>query len=306
MTSRNVTQDHAPAAGEPPSLDAVELWLTATVERDYIARSVFTGVRAMAAAASRANATLHYLTKHQAQELLDDAQSRIRVVSKGLKVAFGAHAENLLRGLAQAAERRALSEASSPACTYRSEMSEHWRGSKEQLRAIGIALEGPYPGEPGGNPRCVYDRDARGWRVRISRASRTWADVFDVHIEVPNEVRAEAVRAQLKAKAEQRRLDHLRTMPTTPEAYRERVAGLFLRVAVAVQTEMEPDDGFRYTPEAVEAFVEMARDAYWFLKEGQTSGTSPRDALTRALVSNAKADHSLQRFLSNVRPDATH
>lgn len=293
-------------ATDVPDLDSVVLWLTLTIERDYIERGVFRAYRAETAAASRANATLHYLTRDQAQALLDDAEARRLDTYKSLKVAFNAHAANLRSALDEAKGRRAKFEATEPVCTYRSEWSENWRGTKEQLKSIGVALEGPYPGEQGGKERWAQTRDQRGYKVRITRASTTWPGLFLADIEVPEEVRKKMREAEKQTTAEKERLQRLKTLPATPDKFREEVAKTFWMFASATKAQMQAKDGYRFTDGVVEEFMDAVSEAYWAIKDGQTVGRSPREKLEQVLCANAKADVPLQRFLSSFRPDAAH
>jgi hypothetical protein len=293
-------------ATDAPDLDSVVLWLTLTIERDYIERGVFRAYRAETAAASRANATLHYLTCDQAQALLDDAEARRFDAYKSLKVAFNAHAANLRSALDEAKGRRAKFEATEPVCTYRSEWSENWRGTKEQLKSIGVALDGPYPGEQGGKERWAQTRDQRGYKVRITRASTTWAGLFLADIEVPEDVRKKMQEAKKEADAEKERLQRLKTMPATADKFREDVAKTFWMFASATKAQMQAKDGYRFTDEVVEEFMDAVSEAYWSIKNGQTAGRSPREKLQQVMCAKAKSDKSLQRFLSSFRPDAAH
>lgn len=299
----NGRESHSTAV---PDLDAVVLWLTLTIERDYIERGVFRAFRTETASASRANATLHYLTQAEAQALLDDAEVRRLDVYKSLKVAFNAHASNLRAALEEAQKRRAKWEAAEPVCTYRSEWSENWRGTKEQLRSLGIALDGPYPGEQGGKERWAQTRDRRGYKVRITRASTTWPGLFLADIEVPKDVRDKMRESEKQAAAEKERLQRLKTLPATPDKYREEVAKTFWMFASATKAQMQAKDGYRFTDEVVEEFMDAVSEAYWAIKDGQTVGRSPRDKLQQVLCAKAKADVPLQRFLSSFRPDAAH
>jgi hypothetical protein len=285
---------HSPRA---PDLDAVVLWLTRMIERDYIERGVFPACRAETAAASRTSSSLHYLTQVQAQALLDDAEVRRLQSHKSLKVAFKAHASNLRAAIEEATARRAKWEATKPVCRFRSEWSEGWRGTKEQLRSLGIALDGPYPGEQGGGKRWAQTNDRRGYRVRITKASTIWPGLFFADIEVPEEVRK-------KTRAEEERLQRLKKLPPTPDKFREDVAKTFWYFTSAIKTQMQSEEGYRFTDEAVEDFMDAVSEAYRAIKEGQTVGRSPREKLQQVLCANAKADKPLQRFLSSFGPDA--
>ena len=302
----------APTLGVPPSatdatdLDSVVLWLTPTIERDYIERGVFRAYRAETAAGSRANATLHFLTHDEAQALLDDAEVRRLETHKSLKAAFNAHAANLRMAIDEASTRRASLEATEPVCKYSSEMFERWRGSKEQLRSLGIWCDTPYPGEAGGK-RWMQARDRRGYKVRITRASTIWAGLFDADIELPAEVREAKREKQRAVKEERARLQELKTMPATPDKFRSAVADSFWSwVCGVVKPQMESKDGYRFAPDVVDEFIETVTEAYWALREGETIGCSPRKRLQQVLCANAKADAPLQRFLSGLRPNDAH
>jgi hypothetical protein len=253
----------------------------------------------------RANTTLHYLTPDDAQVLLDDAKAGCLDTRKGIKVAFKAHAANLRVALNEARGRAARLAAAEPVCMYRRAWAEEWCGTKAQLRSIGVALDGPYPGEQGGAERFTRTLDKRGFKVNIARDTK-WPGLYRARIKMPQEAQEQRREAEKKAEAERERLRRLKTLPATADKYRESVAGTFWACVCAVGNGMQAEDGYRFTTDAIEEFMDAARDAYWAIKDGETQGRSPREKLQRVLCANAKADASLQSFLSSLRTDGAH
>lgn len=60
-----------------------------------------------------------------------------------------------------------------PLDAYSDLYHERYEGTKEQLAAVGIPTEKPFPGEPGGPPRGMTVVDALGRKWKIGRAWRT-------------------------------------------------------------------------------------------------------------------------------------
>lgn len=292
------------ANADRPSLDAVVLWLTPTIEHDYVRRGVFEAIRTANASVARANATLHYLTLDQAQELLIDADSRRLSAHKSLKTAFNAHAVKLRAAIEEARTRPAMWGSSKVVCLSRSSRYEQWRGTKEQFKTLGIALNGPYPGEPGGNKGWAITQDRRGFKVCLSRASTTWPGLYLAEIELPADGSDTAIGGNTEASNADERARRLGRLPDTADKFRDGVAKTFWMLAGATKAQMRPKDGYRFTDEAIELFMVAAYDAYLALKEGKTTGVSPRSALQAMRLSDARADSTLQRLLSTLRPGA--
>jgi hypothetical protein len=177
-----------PRADAAPPLDTVLLWLTTTVERDFDERGAFPRLRHAHAKAYRGAATLHYLTADEAEKVLEDATVREQSVRRGTRNAYAAHIKSIQAAMKEAAERPSVFASLEPVSTYKSEHAERWRGTKEQLKAHGIQLGGPWPNEPGGKERWAQARDSRGYKTSITRVSTIWPGLYEAYITMPREV----------------------------------------------------------------------------------------------------------------------
>jgi hypothetical protein len=185
------------------------------------------------------------------------------------------------------------------------------RGTKEQLQARGFGAGQGFPGEPGCNVRKVTAADPKtGSEVRIELLRPSdWCGVqprFEVVVRRSKAEQESLEAAKKKDEAERRRLERLKTMPDTRDKYREDVAQTFWTCVSVTKAQMESKDGYRFTSEVVEEFMELATEAFWTIKDGDTSGGSPRQKFQQVMSANAKANKPLQRFLSAIRDDESH
>lgn len=311
MADANATCGSGPErlANAMPSLDAVLLWVTPVVERDYAARGVFPNIRSDRATHARANATLHPLTRPDAQVVLADAEGRLARATKGAQVAYKAHAENLREAIKEAKSRRSEFEAADPVCTDKSPWSETWQGTKKQLQAMGIGIAFALPGEPGGNPRTASTRDRRGYAVRIKRASTVWTDFYEAYISIPETPRTpvDATKSERRGAVDDLIIARLKAMPATPEKFKGDVATNFSIHIATTARAMRGEGGFRFTDEAIDKFVQAAIVAMSALHNGDTEGLAPLETMRGVLCARAKDDEPLQRFLASldVDPKAT-
>jgi hypothetical protein len=285
-------------------LDAVVLWLTVTIERDYGVRSVLPRLRSGNAIGSRANATLHLLSIAEARAALEDAELRQSQVAGSVKTAFKAHADNLRAAIKQASTRPAEHAAEKPMCLHRGEWRENWRGSKEQFQRMGIGAGLAFPGEPGGKRWC-RTRDRRGFLVRITKASELWPNVYEACIEIPQAERNARAQDSKSLKADKDAIERLKSLPDTAEKFRADVADTFRLFVDVMARTMRAKDGFRYTEEAIDDFLDVIRDASETLAVGQTEGRPPAEKLQQALGAQAKANGPLQAFLAIQRAHAS-
>lgn len=209
---------------QTPHVETVILGISVTIERDYIQRGVFPALRNQNAVSWSGSTGFHHLTIDEAEALLEDARAcRESAVNGGTTNAYSSHVRALENTIKEARTRKATLEAKEPVCERKSEYSEHWHGTKEQLLAIGICLDGPWPGEPGGKLRWAKTTDKRGYPASLSRYSATWG-TYRVRIEIPQEERRgkedEEQRAKKRDEA-QRSLDH---MPYSADSFRRDIA----------------------------------------------------------------------------------
>ena len=240
----------APAA---PPLDTVLLWLTNTVERDFELRGVFPRLRRAHGMAFRGAATLHYLSDSEAAAVLADAEerARARLIPWRTWNAFREQFKNLQAAMKEAAERTAMFAGAEPVCVYKYDSQECWRGTKDQFKALGIQLAGPWPREPGGNRRFAKTRDSRGYKTFVTRSSPAWPDLYNAKISIPVEVwrqkQAEKPKGEEAARAKRR----LATMFDSKDAFRAHVVdGMRQMVRFALDEASKPADWHGYTLDA--------------------------------------------------------
>jgi hypothetical protein len=207
------------ASGVPP-LDTVLLWLTTTVERDFGERGAFPRLRNARAQACSGAATLHYLSADEASAVLDDAIAREKSVRRGTRNAYAAHIKNVQAAMTEAAERPAVFAAPAAACVYKSEHAERWRGTKDQLKAHGIRLDGLWPHEPGGKRRAAPGRDSRGYKASITRFSTVWPGLYEAYITIPYEVWGPTHNENQKANEVDLARRNLASMPNSVDDFR--------------------------------------------------------------------------------------
>ena len=170
--------------GESPPSDAVEIWLTNTVERDYADRGVFPELRRHNARVSQSAGCLHLVTSAQAGALLIDARRRVLNVAAGLKNAYNAQILACERSIQEAVDRHALLSGPSAQCTRESETCEVWLGTKAQLLAKGVRLEGPWPRELNGKRWCLA-LDWRGRKCTVAPYSLLWSGLlYEVFVDM--------------------------------------------------------------------------------------------------------------------------
>jgi hypothetical protein len=243
-----------------PGLDDVVVWLTFTLERDYARRGVFPAVRRSKAVHERAGAYLFYLTQTGARALFDDAEAHRNLSSGGVKHAYTNLIKRLATAISEAEDRRKIFEARGPHCEYRSEYSEHWVGTKDQLATLCLKFDGPWPGEPGGNKRWVKATDARGYPTSLSKHSEMWG-TYMARIDVPREVRmSEEDKRQIDL-ARGKAQANLDALPKTVEEFRRsqmQLAREFL--GVVIKPGPVEAHGYSWPEESVCAIL-MAADA---------------------------------------------
>lgn len=205
---------------QTPHVETVILGLSMTIERDYIQRGVFPALRNQNAVTWSGSTGFHHLTIDEAEALLEDARARLESAFKWLKNAYSSHVRALGGAIKEAKTRRGKLETKEPFCEYKDENCEFWHGTKEQLLAIGICLDGPWPGEPGGKLSWAKATDKRGYPLRLSRYSTTWGTTYRVRIEIPQQDRrgkeVEEQRAIKRYEAQIR----LRDMPSSADGFR--------------------------------------------------------------------------------------
>lgn len=237
-----------PSAGTAPPLDTVLLWLTTTVERDFEERGAFPRLRHAQARAFRAAATLHYLTADEADAVLEDAIAREQSVRRGTRNAYSAHIKGVQAAMKEAAERPAVFASQDAVCAYKSEHAERWRGTKDQLKAHGIGLNGPWPHEPGGKELWAQARDSQGYKTSITRFSTVWPGLYEARITIPYEVWGPKHSEKPKANEADLAKRNLASMPGSADNFRAHlVDSMRMMARISLDMAMTPATYHGYT-----------------------------------------------------------
>lgn len=237
-----------PSAGGAPPLDAVLLWLTTTVERDFEERGAFPKLRHAHAQAYRGAATLHYLSADEAGAVLEDAMAREKSVRRGTRNAYAAHIKSIQAAMKEAAERPSVFASKEPVSSYMSEHAERWRGTKDQLKAHGIQLDGPWPHEPGGKERWAQARDSRGYKTSITRFSTIWPGLYEAYITIPYEIWGPKHNEKPKANEADLVKRNLASMPGSADDFRAHlVDSMRMMACISLDMAVKPATYHGYT-----------------------------------------------------------
>ena len=247
----------------PPSLDTVFVSLSFTIEKDYIARGVFSALRHGNAIELKGNGSLHFLTQDEAEALLEDAAARKESARGSMLAGYGSHIRNLTSAIEQAKARRAIFAAPAALQTYKSDYSEEWRGTKEQLQAIGFRLAGPWPTEPGGKTRWSKATDGKDHDVHITRhwGYDNWPWLFEARFDyLDSELPPKPIDTQRQKKLSMAKLE-LEAIPKSAEDFRwECIEDIRRSLSCGIRYRSGQRDGERFhgytlTDEAVEAIL---------------------------------------------------
>lgn len=239
---------------EPPPVDTVLFWLSRRVEQDFVRRGVFPNLRYGNAKGFQGGATLHYLSPSEAAIVLADAVER-HEPSNGANAlngydrrSFTDHIAMLRSAMEEAEQRRLEFQATELVCRRRDDDRECWTGTKEQLGALGIHLDGPWPREPGGKRRWAKTRDGRGYTTHITVCSTMWPGRFEARIEIPYDVQTrKAASARTIANAD-RAARTLEEMPASEGDFRNLVInGLCRAINWDLKMRWAPSDWHGYT-----------------------------------------------------------
>lgn len=180
-----------------PPLDTLVLRLSDPIERDLERRAVFPALRRARAVSLDENQSTHYLSPEAAQAVLEDALACAQSAPGTLRVTYGGHVFNLRAAFAEAAARVAAFEAPAAVCTCDNRTWRIWRGTREQLEAVGVYLRGPWPTEPGGK-RWAVARGAEGRHTILKPAIPPWPGLLEARIDIRSRPRTVAPRVASK------------------------------------------------------------------------------------------------------------
>ena len=176
-------------AAAPPPLDSVLLWVTRTIERDYIERAVFPVLREGNAQTVRSTGSEHHVTLLEAWAVLEDAIGRYGNAGRTTRNAFRSHRDALIEAIKEAEERPAIFAATSATCVSGTgDCWSVWVGSKDALQTHGIRVRGDiWPYDDGGK-KWKTGTNKRGYVTQITRCSPVWPGLYRAAIRVPYEV----------------------------------------------------------------------------------------------------------------------
>lgn len=254
-----------------PPMDAVVLWVTNTVERDYRSRGVFQAIRDGCSEDRDASSLLFFVTPEFAEEILEDAEAHRQSpnLRRGLKVAYNSHIAGIRYALDEARDRAKLFALPQAICTYQSDMSEKWLGTKQQLLELGIHLDRPWPSEPGGKDRSDRGLDWRGYKSSIAPYSRVWPGLFEVEINIPYEVWGRKMHGSREAAERDESLQRARrtlaAIPESPDEFRmETISTIrsYMRIVLDWSSTAREHfyHGYSFTDDALEA-IQCSFDA---------------------------------------------
>lgn len=283
-----------------PSLDAVFVWVSFTIERDLVERGALPELRSDRAVVQHGSTSLHIMSAEAVQPVLEDARIRRDQTRKGLRHAYNAFVGGIEAAIKEATQRRAIFEAPEPVRTYRSEYSEVWRGTKEQLQAMGIKLSGPWPGEIGGKQRRAKAYDTKGRAAYITAYSRTWSGLFEAQIQFPECERQQAKNADELAKKRAKAEAVLDDMPHTVEEYRLHLAQDVRRwLSVIIRSEPVDWHGFTVSADALDDILLSADAVVEAIMEAEVKfdQTRHREIVTKYKQQIAETDAPFQQML---------
>ncbi|MDI1339362.1 hypothetical protein [Polaromonas sp.] len=298
------------SGAKTPKLNTVLVWVTFTIERDYIERGAFPALRSQNAVIQHGSSSLHYMSAKSVAPILADARSRAAETSRGLRNSYNAFHRSLDHALKEAEERPALFHAPAAVCTYKHEgYSERWRGTKQQLKEMGIVLDGPWPNEEGGKERWAKAKDSKGRDSFITAYSKTWGGLFEVRIEIPERERRAALGASELEKKRALAQANLDSLPADRDDFRMELANDLRRIlSVVIPTSPVAHHGFALTEDAVEAIL-MSADAVVeaiFQAEVSFDKAKHKAIELRYQQQIAECDQSFQQVLGQltaVRPE---
>ena len=234
---------------------------------------------------------------------LADAEKRLQGQGLGawLRKAYTEHCEELRAAMDRAATRHSTHFEQREAELIRDDdWSAEWRGTADQLRAVGIGGDVAFPAEL--SPRwSARTRDAKGCLVVIKQ-SDIWPWLFLADVELTADVRrARELLRKTAVEAEVAQVRRLRELPATPDAFRREVAATFWSAVHEALDALAEGDGYRLTDDDRERFRDCATDAYWAIRHGSVEGRSPREKVRKVVAAHAQGDERLQRLLKAAR-----
>lgn len=286
-------------------LDTVILWVTPTVERDYIARNAFPALRNAAAVELRSGGARHMLTLAEAADVHADADAQYKKTRHGVKLAYGRLERGLVQEIQSAQERVAQAALERATQLWGHTHGEAWRGSRRQLAASGFVMEEALPGEGEAVSRRARARDHRGFAAMVS--ATPWEGVFVATVTFPKEHIEKLCQAE-KAEEDRRKEAYrealiLQHAPATPAAFLEGARTRFWNHVNRTVGELRGCYGYRLDESSVQDFLDSAAEAFHAIADGSVTGKSLHEHIAANRLEAARKDAGLQRFLTACRSE---
>jgi hypothetical protein len=297
-------------------IDAVRVRISPPIAKDFETRCVFTAMLGGKRGVRIANSVAYWLSASETQGVMADARTRRQgELSKGLATAYTCLINQLGGEVQQAMNRAKQASLFEPIHSYSFACSEKWKGTREQFVRWGLEVKNGFPGDQGVPNTKVIVRDKRGYSGSLT-VSLEHPEIFELELQVPEEVsraarlaekeaRAESEKAKRQAIIEKYEVKRLKDMPQSKQAFRDSVSKSFRLFAEIVMDKMQEEGGYRYTKDEIDEFLQTAKVLYWRLKQGDVEGAHPSKSLEKVMARRAKADLPLQDFLREVKGAAS-
>lgn len=296
MATNTVTSTKTGHARPP---DSVRVWVSSTIEADFIARSAFPQLRHGNHDEMRSGFALHWCDPATATKVLSDATARRQEVSGPLRSAYGAFIRNSQREIEEAKGRPSWLAGSEP------KPLPGYRGTRlhctrSQLCLMGMPDGVKLPGDEGGPAKKSTFINARGQTIGITRAEFAWPGTFVARIGLSEEQEKADAMADAKANQDRQKLREIERLPSSVTEFRKQVAGRLAVMMAMLLDDMTSSQGYRFSDHVVDDFKGELAHLLSLVREGHVIGHNRDEMKRQHLVGRAKSDVSLQSFLRQV------
>jgi hypothetical protein len=289
-----------------PSIDAVMVWVTGTVERDYAERGVFPNIRSGSNGVSGAGRALYVLEQSDARAVLADAQERARVCSGGTKKSYSTHAKAIEAEIEIASKRETAITSPDAVLTSEDAYRQTWLGTKDSLCNLGLSWDRPWPGEPNAKKRLQFS-SSMGW-AQILEYSSLWPGLLVAHIRRSGRAtevdllietrKKEAMEADADAAREA-----INALPSNDLDFRQDIAQSIRQwVAFTLEYCEKAKHGYSFAPDSIGAILESLDAVISAISEADVrfNAENRQATLTKYKQAIALADSSFQQHLSGL------
>jgi hypothetical protein len=288
-----------------PSIDAVMVWVTGTVERDYAERGVFPTMRSGSNGVSGAGRALYVLEQSDARAVLADAQERARVCSGGAKKSYSTHAKAIEAEIEIASKRETAITSPDAVLTSEDAYRQTWLGTKDSLCRLGLSCDRPWPGETNAKKRLQFS-SPMGW-AQILEYSSLWPGLLVAHIQKPGRPTDVHLLETRKKEAMQAEADAARqainALPTNDMDFRQDIAESIRHwVGFTLEYCEKAKHGFSFAPDSIGAILESLDAVISAISEADVRCNAEKRqvTLTKYKQTIALADSSFQQHLSGL------